>query len=78
MLADWSRIGGLVMYWWIGQGLAGWSGISRELASDHQKSYSIVQMFFTDWHRIDIELVDWSWIVNGLVNWLRIVRRSGV
>ena len=62
-----------MMDWRIGQGLAGWPGIGLDLASDHQDSYFIVQMFFTDWHRIDIELADWSWIVNGLVNWLRIV-----
>ena len=47
-------IGGLVMDWQIGQGLAGWPGIGRDLASDHRNSYFIVQMFFTDWHRIDI------------------------
>ena len=62
----------------ISQGLAGWSEIGRELAPDWQHSYFIVQMFFTDWHRIDIELADWSWIAHGLVNWLRIPRWSCV
>ena len=60
-------IGRLMMDWRISQGLAGWSEIGRELAPDWQHSYFIVQMFFTDWHRIDIELADWSWIANGLV-----------
>ena len=62
-MADWSRIGGLFRDWLL-------------LGTRVPKSYFIVQLFFTD--RIDIELADWSWIANGLVNWLRIVRWVGV
>ena len=57
-------IGGLVMNWRIGQGLVGCSGIGCYLAPDWQNPYFIVQIFFTDWHGIDIELADWSWIAN--------------
>ena len=48
------------------------------LVRDWQRSYFIVQMFFTIWLRMDIELADWTWIANGLVNWLGIAGWGGV
>ena len=77
VLFDVLRDYGMVSDIFDGDGLADQSRIGM-LVRDWQRSYFIVQMFFTIWLRMDIELADWTWIANGLVNWLGIAGWSGV
>ena len=77
MVKDWDWIGGLVMDWQIGNGLADWHWIGR-LVLDWQIGIGLADRYWIgrlamDWYHISELVGDWQWIDIELApDWKRI------